>query len=70
MTQKYLALYTSPEAYNDWRRTGLPNWPLSVGQTQMPRRWPLAQDERVYNNANAQPYLNKTVFDRVFWDVQ
>jgi hypothetical protein len=43
---------------------------LSVGQTQMPRRWPLAQDERVYNNANAQPYLNKTVFDRVFWDVQ
>jgi Starch-binding associating with outer membrane len=68
MTQKYIGLYTSPETFNDWRRTGLPNLLPARGQSRMARRWPLAQDERVYNNANAQPYLNKTVFDRVFWD--
>ncbi len=68
MTQKYIALYTSIEPFSDWRRTGLPNLQPAVGETAIARRWPVAQDERVYNNANAQPYLNKTVFDRVFWD--
>lgn len=70
MTQKYIALYTSVEPFNDWRRTGLPALPAAQGQSQVARRWPIAQDERVFNNANAQPYLGKTVFDRVFWDVQ
>ena len=68
MTQKYIALYTSVEPFNDWRRTGLPALQPAAGQTAIARRWPLAQDERVYNGANAAPYLNKTVFDRVFWD--
>ncbi len=68
MTQKYIGMYPSPETFNDWRRTGLPNLPPAKGQSRLARRWPLAQDERVYNGANAQPYLNKTVFDRVFWD--
>lgn len=68
MTQKYIALYTSVEPFNDWRRTGIPALPPAAGQTVIARRWPVAQDERVYNGANAAPYLSKTVFDRVFWD--
>ena len=68
ITQKYIALYTSVEPFNDWRRTGFPGLKPAAGENQIARRWPLAQDERVYNGSNAQPYLSKTVFDRVFWD--
>lgn len=68
MTQKYIALYTMPETFNDWRRTGLPNLQPAAGQSKIARRWPVAQDERVYNNANYQPYSGVTAFDRVFWD--
>lgn len=67
ITQKYIALFTSPEGYNDWRRTGLPK--LSANQDSqkkaIPVRLPTSQDERNYN-------LNATVVDDIYqpvwWD--
>jgi hypothetical protein len=66
MTHKYIAMYTTLEPFTDWRRTGLPALQPAQGNTQIPRRYPYAQDERVYNGDNYIP--NVTVFDRVFWD--
>ncbi|MBP7272462.1 MAG: SusD/RagB family nutrient-binding outer membrane lipoprotein [Saprospiraceae bacterium] len=68
LTQKYIALYTQPESFADWRRTGIPNIPLADGQTKFPRRFPYPQSERLYNSPN---YISGvTAFDRVFWDVE
>ncbi len=66
MKQKYIAMYTMLEPFTDWRRTGLPNLQPAQGESQIARRFPYAQDERVYNGSNYIP--NITVFDRVFWD--
>ena len=38
MTQKYIALFVQPEAFNDWRRTNIPSL-TPVSGTQVPRRW-------------------------------
>jgi Starch-binding associating with outer membrane len=65
MTQKYIHMFTQPEAYSDWRRTGLPALTPATG-TRIPRRFPYPQDERLYNGANYIP--NVTIFDKVFWD--
>ena len=67
MTQKYIALYTSPEVFNDWRRTGIPN--LSpVNGTQIPRRLPYAESEQFSNPDNTPSPSQITIFDRVWWD--
>ncbi|MCS6808505.1 MAG: SusD/RagB family nutrient-binding outer membrane lipoprotein [Bacteroidota bacterium] len=68
--QKYLALYTQTETYNDWRRTGFPVLdPTRVlpmaRQQDIPRRWPYPQDERLFNK-NFPGQVNIT--DRVWWD--
>lgn len=67
INQKYVALFTSPEGYNDWRRTGFPR--LTANQDSqkkaIPLRLPTSQDERNYNK-------NATVVDdlyqAVWWD--
>jgi len=64
MTQKYLALFLSPEVFNDYKRTCLP--PLIensfVTLANMPRRVYYAQDERTTNPnipaPNEQPLFN------------
>lgn len=67
IAQKYVALFTSPEGYNDWRRTGLPQLkPSQASQAKaIPLRLPTSQDERNYN-------LNATVIDNIYqpvwWD--
>lgn len=66
MTHKYIAMYTTLEPFTDWRRTGFPALQPAQGNSQIARRYPYPQDERVYNSANYIP--NVTVFDRVFWD--
>jgi Starch-binding associating with outer membrane len=68
MQQKYIALYTQIEVFNDWRRTGLPALLPARGQAAIARRFPYAQNERLYNNANYKTGV--TQFDRVFWDKQ
>lgn len=65
MTQKYIALFTNVQAYTDWRRTNLPNLTPSPGNTQIPRRLPTPQSERIFNT-NAR--VNSNIYDKVWWD--
>ncbi|MFC2080134.1 SusD/RagB family nutrient-binding outer membrane lipoprotein [Bacteroidota bacterium] len=55
MVQKYIALFTQPEVWSDWRRTDFPTiqpYADATGINQIPRRFPLEQSERI-NNINA-----------------
>ena len=65
LTQKYIALYAQVEAYNDWRRKGIPNLSPSVGG-EIATRFPYPSDERLYNGDNFPGIVS--VFDNVFWD--
>ena len=51
MTQKYIAMFTQPEAWTDWRRTNLPALePNPDGDVAgIPRRFPTCRSERTYN---------------------
>jgi hypothetical protein len=67
---KYTHLYMQPEAWNDWKRTGLPVLNPSVGNVTagvIPRRFIYPQDERLYNGDNMP--AGKTITDRVWWDM-
>lgn len=65
MLQKYIAMFTQIQAYTDWRRTNFPTLAPSGTNTQIPRRLPTAQSERIFNT-NAT--VNQNIFDRVWWD--
>lgn len=70
MTQKYYALFLSPEVWTDWRRTGLPVLTAAAGSAlngALPRSLPYPSGEQRYNK-NAPK--NTTLLRRVFWDVQ
>jgi len=71
MTQKYVAMYTHPDSYADWRRTGFPVLTPTVQNSEIPRRFPYAQSERLFNeaNMNADGRAGLTIFDRVWWDM-
>jgi hypothetical protein len=53
MKQKYVAMFTQPEVFTDWRRTNLPaltpNTGANVATQEIPRRLPTPQSERLYN---------------------
>ena len=66
ITQKYIALYTDPEVFSDWRRTNFPTLPPNTG-TQIPRRLPYAQTE-INSNSNTPSPSDITIFSRVWWD--
>lgn len=66
MFQKYIALYTQPEAFTDWRRTGLPALAPIAG-TAIPRRFLYPQSENLYNPNTPS---GQSLFSRVWWDVQ
>ncbi|SMO56244.1 SusD/RagB family nutrient-binding outer membrane lipoprotein [Solitalea koreensis] len=67
ITQKYIALFTQIEPYNDWRRTGFPVLvPNSNGQPpQIPLRFPTSIDERLYN---PQAVVTNDLSVPVWWD--
>lgn len=70
MTQKYIALFLSPEVWTDWRRTGIPALTPAAGGVlggQLPRTLPYPSGEQRYNS-NAPK--NTTLLRRVWWDVQ
>ena len=67
MTQKYLAMFTQPEVWTDWRRTDLPALTPNPNANEpgIPRRLTTAQSERLYNS-NAVVVTN--VLQPVWWD--
>ena len=67
MTQKYIAMFTQPEAWTDWRRTDLPALvPNPDGVVAgIPRRLPTCRSERLYNS-NAIVVSN--ILTPVWWD--
>jgi hypothetical protein len=66
MNQKYIALFTQLEVYNDWRRTGFPTLTKATGAvTEIPRRMPNVLTERLYNS-NATLVSDMSV--PVWWD--
>ena len=70
MTQKYFALFLSPEVWTDWRRTGLPVLVAPAGSAlsgALPRSLPYPSGEERYNS-NAPK--NTSLLRRVWWDVQ
>ncbi|WP_159467179.1 SusD/RagB family nutrient-binding outer membrane lipoprotein [Dyadobacter sp. 3J3] len=67
ITQKYVALFTQIEPYNDFRRTGFPKLTANQNSSkkQIPVRLPTSQDERV-NNPNAT--VVDDIYTPVWWD--
>jgi Starch-binding associating with outer membrane len=64
MQQKYIAMFNTPEALNDWRRTGIPSLTPAIG-TKIPRRFLYPINEK---NSNPNVPKGITVYDPVFWD--
>ena len=64
MTQKYIAMFTDPEVFADWRRTGIPSLTPNTG-VEIPRRLPYPQNE-IDLNPNTP---NVTIFESVWWDM-
>lgn len=69
MNQKYLSSFLQIESWTDWRRTGYPALVKPVGAvtSEIPRRLPYPDDERLYNGDNMPAGL--TITSRVWWDV-
>lgn len=66
ITQKYVALFSNPEVYNDWRRTGFPTLVPNPDVTPsiIPERLPTSSYERLYN-PNATVISNTS--SKVWW---
>lgn len=70
ITQKYIAMFTQPEVWADWRRTDIPSlqpFADATGTNNIPRRFPLPQSERI-NNPNSPAQVN--IVTPVWWDMQ
>jgi len=67
MLQKYIALFTSPESWTDYRRTGIPALTPPSGATEnvIPRRFLYPQSEDLYNKNTPQ---GVKLIDKVWWD--
>ena len=67
MTQKYVAMFTQPEVWTDWRRTDLPALtPNPDGNVAgIPRRLTTAQSERLYNSS---AIVVTNLLQPVWWD--
>lgn len=68
MTQKYIALFTQPETWVDWRRTDFPTLQPnpSSSLSGIPRRLPTSVDERTYNT-NA--IVNDNLLSHTWFDL-
>jgi hypothetical protein len=64
MTQKHIALFTNPEAWTDWRRTGFPMLTPNVG-SEIPRSFFYPAVE-VVSNSNCP--ANTSIYRKVWWD--
>ena len=66
--QKRVALAGQIQPFSDWRRTGFPSMVLATGatKTEIPRRFPYAQGEMIYNTDNV-PAVGSIIVP-VWWD--
>lgn len=71
--EKYIALFTTPEPWTDYRRTGYPDLEPNENGTsaanpngEIPRRLIYPQSERLRNQSF--PSVNPTMQDRFWWD--
>ncbi len=66
--QKRIALVGQIQPFSDWRRTGIPSLALVPGatKTEIPRRFPYAQGEIIYNADNV-PAVGSIIVP-VWWD--
>lgn len=71
--EKYIALFTTPEPWTDFRRTGYPDLEPNENGTsaanpngEIPRRLIYPQSERLRNQSF--PSVNPTMQDRFWWD--
>ena len=79
MNEKYVAMFTSTEAWTDWRRTGFPTLtaPADSNLSDIPRRMPYPEGEYLYNSANVPMPLTSTPDEkfgvtstyRLWWDM-
>lgn len=69
MVQKWLAMYMSPEALTDWRRTGLPNL-VGPSSKAIVRKWPYPTKEKNLNGGNVPSEGVFPIYKRVWWDVE
>ena len=69
MTQKYIGMFVQPEAFSDWRRTGLPSLTAVPESTSnvIPRRWFYPENEYLFNES-APARDSELLFKRVDWD--
>ncbi len=67
MTQKYIAMFTQPEVWSDWRRTNIPALTpnANAAVAGIPRRFPTAQSERLYNT---KAIVESNILTPVWWD--
>jgi len=69
MTQKYIAMFVQPEAFSDWRRTGIPALTAvpEATSTVIARRWFYPENEYLFNE-NAPARDSDLLFQKVDWD--
>lgn len=67
ITQKWIALYTYPEVFSDWRRTGFPVLEPVTGSA-IPRRLPYAETELLSNPDNVPSPAQVNIYTPVWWD--
>ncbi len=65
--EKYIAMYASPEVFNDWRRTGFPVLTPKNGSS-IPRRFLYPDSEEQYNSANMATGTTNNLYAKVWWD--
>jgi len=63
--EKYVSLFTNPEAFADWRRTGQPILTPNSG-SQIPRRFLYPSSENQYNGDNVPSGI--TLYSKLWWD--
>ncbi len=67
MTQKYIAMFTQPEVWTDWRRTGFPTLAADTrgAVIDIPRRFPTPLTERLYN---PKATVISNILTKMWWD--
>lgn len=67
MKQKYVAMFLQPEAYSDWRRSGIPALSPTSGSS-IPVRWDYSSTEYLFNSNSPAVGTVNIFTDKVGWN--